>query len=63
MAQKDWTEVLQIIANEKQDYLLDFLASDEIFLPNVLQPNPFNETSKNFILSNSFIIPFKKFSL
>jgi len=26
MAQKDWIEVLQIIANKKQDYLPDFLA-------------------------------------
>ena len=63
MAQKDWIEVLQIIANKKQDYLSDFLASDEIFLPNVSQTNPFHEISKNFILRTYFIIPLEKFSL
>ena len=47
MAQKDWIEVLQIIANKKQDYLPDFLASDEIFLPNASQANPFHENSAN----------------
>jgi len=51
MAQKDWTEVLQIISQENQDYLSDFLASDEIFLPNSSQTNLFNEANGNLSAS------------
>lgn len=41
MAQKDWTEVIQIITDERQDYFSDFISSDEIFLPNSIQVNTF----------------------
>ncbi len=48
MAQRDWLEVLEIIANEDKEYLSNFLVSDEVFLPNTSQPNPFDGSAANF---------------
>lgn len=51
MAQTDWTEVLEIISEAKEDYLSDFLASGELFLPNGSQPNLFNAANGNLSAS------------
>jgi len=48
VAQRDWLEVLEIIANEDKGYLSNFLASDEVFLPNSSSPNPFESIAANF---------------
>jgi len=51
MAQRDWKEVLEIIAKAKREYLSDFLTSDELFLPNSSQPNFFNAANGNLSAS------------
>ena len=48
MAQKDWLEVLQIISSKDKEYLLNFFTSDEVFLPNTSQSNPFDGSTTNF---------------
>ncbi len=52
MAQKDWKEVRQIIDTQSSGLLEKFLISDQVFLPNDLSPNPFNEDHSNFSASD-----------
>ena len=52
MAQKDWKEVQKIIENKSSGFLEKFLISDEIFLPNMFLPNPFDEERSNFSASD-----------
>ncbi len=52
MAQKDWQEVLHIIEDKKSELFEAFLVSEQSFLPNKTQFNPFNEKHSNFSASD-----------
>ena len=46
MAQKDWTEVLELFERKAPGYIGEFAGSEELFLPNENRPSPFG--SGNF---------------
>lgn len=52
MAQKDWIDVLKKIKTVKPYLIDEFIASDEIFLPNDRYHNPFEISAKNFSALN-----------
>ena len=52
MSQKDWKEVQKIIEKKSSGFLENFLISDDIFLPNISLPNPFNTKHSNFSASD-----------
>lgn len=48
MAYNDWVEVEDIFHNKAPNILLDFINSDQIFLPNTVHINPFDPEQANF---------------
>jgi hypothetical protein len=48
VAQKDWTEVLELFEKKAPGYIEKFAGSDDLFLPDENRPNPFGSGSGNF---------------
>jgi len=48
LAQKDWTEVLDIFEQKASGYIGEFAGSNELFLPNENHPSPFGGAFGNF---------------
>jgi hypothetical protein len=48
MAQKDWTEVLDLFEMKAPGYIEEFSQSEELFLPSENHPSPFGGGSGNF---------------